>query len=60
MTDQRWDTLLNLVLRVAFVAAVLAIGILSTCKHDTLTDCSRRGKPQHWDGARWTCDRDQR
>lgn len=21
----------------------------------SITDCSRRGIPQHWDGNKWTC-----
>ncbi len=40
------------------MAALLVLAIsLARCGggNDSLEDCSRAGKPQHWDGQRWTC-----
>lgn len=37
--------------------AALLVGVLYGCPDDdSLTNCSSRNKPQHWDGQKWTCD----
>lgn len=51
MIDARGLLMLSLTL-----AALAATVSLSGCPDDgSITDCSRRGLPQHYDGTKWTC-----
>lgn len=49
-----YDFILNLFVRLAVIAAISTI-VVHSCRKDTITDCSQRGKPQYWDGTKWTC-----
>jgi len=42
-------------LTLAAVAATVAL--LASCpdNDNSITDCSRRQQPQHYDGTKWTC-----
>ena len=52
MTSQLFGRLVTL----AALAATAAI--LVSCPNDeSVTDCSRRQQPTHWNGKEWTCRR---
>lgn len=57
-SDQAWDMVLNVAVRLAIVGAVIGLLVYSCGNNDhSITDCSSRHKPQHYDhgSGRWTC-----
>jgi hypothetical protein len=46
-------------MRVLSGLMLLAAMMLHSCGggvgNDSITDCSRKGRPQHYDGQRWRC-----
>ncbi len=50
--------MIQIINRAVVTLALISLGmILYNCGGDdtSITDCSRRGVPQHWDGSKWTC-----
>lgn len=59
MNDRHYDGVIYALSRVAIVALiVMLMSRLYGCGENdkSISDCSQRGRPQHYDGGRWTCD----
>lgn len=56
--DKRFDAYLIWITRCATALAFawIAAHVVRCDNSDSITDCSRRHKPQIWDGSKWTCD----
>jgi hypothetical protein len=59
MRDRDYDAVIISLLRGALLAIGMGAGLaLYSCGGDndeSITDCSRRNQPQHYDGSKWTC-----
>jgi hypothetical protein len=58
LDDRDWDAILYTLVRVVIVAAICVSGVLAWCdNNDSISDCSRRGRPQVYDPqtGRYSC-----
>lgn len=46
-----------LMLSLTLAALASTVALLASCpdNDNSITDCSRRQQPQHYDGTKWTC-----